>query len=145
MKKEQYKVEVNYYQEGEVGQIDKGIPWMKEVWCTREEMQELPVSRFVENMVHRFQDMRRFEIGVYRVSVSGESKLRAAAVVTFDSDPHVGLVLSVEVAYSAKPGLGKLLRREFDTIARNGGARMLRLVKREGPYRYSVRYTPVKE
>lgn len=100
---------------------------------------------FIASFSERLQDTERFEIAVFEVSGNGAETICAAAVVAFDNDPHVGLTLSVEVAFSAVPGLGKVLMREFQQVARNGGAKTIRLVKRIGAYSYNVRYAKVKE
>lgn len=140
---EKHSVRTQYHRAGEPGDISLGVQWMPEVWLMREEMREQTLESFIDNFCERLRGYNRFEIGVYRVTDRGEI-IVAAAVVAFDADPHVGLTLSVEVAYSTEPGCGKLLMREFHNIAHLGGAKTLRLVKRIGAYSYNVRYAKVR-
>lgn len=121
------------------------IPWMESIWYEREELQIQPVADFIAGFYDRMVMFDRFEIGVFDVTGSGAKKLQAAAVVTFDDDVHVGWTLSVEVAYSATPGQGKELMREFQRLARIGRAKTMRLIKRTSAYTYTVRYVQVKE
>lgn len=138
-----HSVRTTYHRAGEPGELSVGVQWMPEVWHMREEMREQTLEAFIDNFCERLRGYNRFEIGIYRVTDRGET-IVAVAVVAFDADPHVGLTLSVEVAYSTEPGYGKLLMREFHKVADSGGAKTLRLVKRIGAYSYNVRYAKVR-
>lgn len=121
------------------------IPWMESIWHEREELQIQPLSDFIAGFYDHMVMFDRYEIGVFNVTGSGAKELQAAAVVTFDNDLHVGWTLSVEVAYSATPGQGKALMREFQRLARVGRVKTMRLIKRTAAYTYTVRYVQVKE
>lgn len=138
-------IECDYYRAGDPGRVYMTIPWMESIWYEREELQIQPLSDFITGFYDRMVMFDRFEIGVFDVTGSGATELKAAAVVTFDEDVHVGLTLSVEVAYSESPGLGKVLMREFHRLARNGRAKTIRVIKRTAAYTYTVRYVHVKE
>lgn len=139
------RVDTEFYRSGEPGRIHLGIPWMPGVWEDRAEFQLRDLPTFVASFTERLINTERFEIAIFEVSGNGAETICAAAVVAFDNDPHVGLTLSVEVAFSAIPGLGKVLMREFHRVARNGGAKTIRVIKRIGAYNYNVRYVQVKE
>jgi len=137
--------ECDYYRAGDPGRVHIAIPWMDGIWSEREELQLQSKVDFIAGFYDKLVMFDRFEIGVFDVTGSGATELKAAAVVTFDEDVHVGLTLSVEVAYSESPGLGKVLMREFHRLARAGRAKTIRVIKRTAAYTYTVRYIHVKE
>lgn len=138
-------IECDYYRAGDPGRIHLTIPWMDNIWYEREELRLQSKAEFITGFCDKLKLFDRFEIGVFDVTGNGATELKAAAVVTFDEDVHVGLTLSVEVAYSDSPGLGKVLMREFHRLARSGRAKTIRVIKRTAAYTYTVRYVHVKE
>jgi hypothetical protein len=137
------RTECNYYRAGDPGRVHLATPWMDGIWAEREELQLQSKDEFTVGFYDKLVMLDRFEIAVFDVTGSGATELKAAAVVTFDEDVHVGLTLSVEVAYSDSPGLGKILMREFHRLARDGSAKTIRVIKRTAAYTYTVRYVHV--
>lgn len=125
---------------GTPGRVELGKHWMPAVWEGRPELQLRSSNEFVNSFCDYLQSMTRFEISVDKASLSGAMEIQGAAVVAFVNDVHVGVTLSVEVAYSETPAVGRLLMKEFHRIANNGGAATIRVSKRIGPYNYNVRY-----
>ncbi len=140
-----YETKTYLVRRGEEGRLSLGKKWLESTWKDREECSLISFDEFYNGLNERLVELDRYEIGVFRVTDSGAKTLEAAAVVAFDHDLHVGLTLSVEVAYSSVKGLGSRLMREYIKLARQGCVKTVRVIRRVGPYNYNVRYVKVPE
>ncbi len=139
------RIDIDYYGSGTPGRVELAKGWLESTWDNRVELQLQSKGDFVDGFVDRMLRFDRIEIGVFEITGSGAENLQAAAIVTIDDDVHVGATLSVEVAYSATPGMGKVLMRQFHSLARTGGLKTIRVIKRTAAYTYTVRYVQTKE